>query len=64
MGDSSEEEKEGPNELVGGLYRYIKGFFATLDRAGVTLSDVTNRDGAIEIDVTFKVRLTDPRKNP
>jgi len=71
MGDSSvekAEEKRREDELLGGLYRYVNGVLATLDKAGISRDavermEVTTKNGALELQVVMKFRLNDPRAN-
>ena len=71
MGDSSVEkagEKRREDELLGGLYRYVNGVLATLDKAGISRDavermEVTTKNGALELQVVMKFRLNDPRAN-
>ena len=71
MGDSSVEkagEKRREEELLGGLYRYVNGVLATLDKAGIDRTavqkmEVTTVDGALELQVVMRFRLSDPRAN-
>lgn len=71
MGDSSvekAEEKRREDELLGGLYRYVNGVLATLDKAGISREavermEVTTKNGALELQVVMKFRLSDPRAN-
>lgn len=72
MGDSSVEkagEKRREDELLGGLYRYVNGVLATLDKAGISRDAVdrmevtTAKDGVLELQVVMKFRLNEPRAN-
>lgn len=71
MGDSSgekTEEKRREDELLGGLYRYVNGVLATLDKAGIAREaiekmEVTTKNGALELQVVMKFRLSDSRAN-